>query len=557
MHVRDKKLSLAFTPCEYAQCLTSKDNVRKTYEENLFTMTSKFDMWSFGVVAFELLAGGRPLFRSDGTNNALADVKEIFRLCSWIGLEPSLQNQIASFLSNRDPELTLPAQHFVASCLSCDPRLRPSCRDLLFHPFFDTKSAPTLYRPISRDQYVDDDDIEVGEEKTKNIYSDFSDIDLAVPRKSHFFISYAQNDASGMATTLYFAFRRCGLQVWLDNFESDVTSEGMRRGVSSCEFFLVCLTSNYLTRPWCLKELQWAVEMKKRILLLREVDRRFSPWHYQCWRAGMKYNRESSNYVKYQEKHEKYIYDNFKPHCVRDVIDASARTCVDKERSNTGTIGIIPFRRKQWAFDAMIDEIFRRVGIRVPSISCLYQETTVSTIMNSKKKMQHDVVTPDTPKTLYIVSTTDTLGSSISKRLVQSILQLSNGNTNAVTLSDEIPFPDDTFLDEHFVIVLSKGILKTQVLYRVLGLPKRNLSFIYATRNDEKTYNETDTEWKFNGEEIKKAPHEVQTLLQSYEALPFRYLNEDRGLEYEHYAMIRELLKRITAMRSRSRLSFG
>ena len=185
VHVRDKKLSLAFTPCEYAQCLVHDE--RKTYEKNIFTMTSKFDMWSFGVVAFELLAGGRPLFRSDGTNNALADVKEIFRLCSWIGLEPSLQNQIASFLSNRDPELTLPAQHFVASCLSSDPRLRPSCRDLLFHPFFDTKSAPTLYRPISRDQYVDDDDIEVGEEKTRNIYSDFSDIKFS---NNEYFISF-------------------------------------------------------------------------------------------------------------------------------------------------------------------------------------------------------------------------------------------------------------------------------------------------------------------------------------------------------------------------------
>ena len=164
----------------------------------------------------------------------------------------------------------------------------------------------------------------------------------------------------------------------------DVTSEGMKRGVSSCEFFLVCLTSNYLTRPWCLKELKWAVEMNKRIVFVREVDRRFSPWHYQCWRAGRKYDRDSSDYVKYEEKHEKYIYEKFKPLRVRDVIDASAQIRLNAGKSDIAstqsTIGMMPFRRKQWAFDAMVDELLRRVGIRVPSISCLYQETTVSTM---------------------------------------------------------------------------------------------------------------------------------------------------------------------------------
>ena len=179
VHVLDKKLSLAFTPCEYAQCLVHDE--RKTYEKNIFTMTSKFDMWSFGVVAFELLAG-RPLFRSDGTNNALADVKEIFRLCSWIGLEPSAESNCVVSLESRSG-INVTGTTF-PSCLSSDPRFRPSCRDLLFHPFFDTKSAPTLYRPISRDHTLMM--ILRWEKRRQNIYSDFSDIDLVVPRKSHF-----------------------------------------------------------------------------------------------------------------------------------------------------------------------------------------------------------------------------------------------------------------------------------------------------------------------------------------------------------------------------------
>jgi hypothetical protein len=584
VNVQEKKLSAAFAPPEFSQCLVINSSTKdlcssSSNNKKTTTITSKFDTWSFGVVSFELFAG-RPLFRSDGTNDALADPKELFRICSWNGMTPSLLNQIASNLSNRDAEdVILSAQHFVASCLSCDPRNRPSSRDLLSHPFFRT--LPSLYRNISKDIHDDnDDDIE---QDTKNRYGNLSESDLIVKRKPHLFISYAQNDASGMATTLYFAFRRCGLSVWLDNFETDVTSDGMKEGISSSAFVLVCLTSNYLTRPWCLKELKWAIEMKKKIVFLREVDRRFSPWHYTCWRAGMMYDRDSSKYQKYEKKHEKYVYANFKPRHVRDFIDASSCNCAKNSSSTTllsstsccthshvafnnnnknVPIGMMPFRRKQWAFDAMIDEILQRVDIRVPSISCLYQETTISSLssLTNKSSIYHEkIVTPDTPKMLYIVSTADSLGKIISDTLSKSIARISNSTIHVTCLHDNCPFPDSLCegKDEHVVIVLSKGILNTEVFSHVLRLSTRNLSFVYATRNDEIAYEETTQEWNFNGEEIKKACTDIQILLQSFEALPFRWLNEDRGLQYEHYAMVRELLRRIAVVSTRSRFSFG
>ena len=49
--------------------------------------------------------------------------------------------------------------------------------------------------------------------------------------------------------------------------ENDVTEKGMKRGVRDSDIFLLFLTNSMLSRPFCLKEIEWALKMKKPIIV--------------------------------------------------------------------------------------------------------------------------------------------------------------------------------------------------------------------------------------------------------------------------------------------------
>ena len=92
------------------------------------------------------------------------------------------------------------------------------------------------------------------------------------PRRKHVFISHFQMEGAGTAHALYHAFRGLGARAWVDMFEEDLTEQGMKTGVEQSDVFLLVLTSNVLTRPYCRKELTWALDLNKPIFLLREEE---------------------------------------------------------------------------------------------------------------------------------------------------------------------------------------------------------------------------------------------------------------------------------------------
>ncbi|KAK6339353.1 putative protein serine/threonine kinase [Orbilia javanica] len=79
--------------------------------------TSKIDIWSLGITAYEL-ATGKPPHASINTAEALGAIGK--------GYEPKLP-----------PDFSVPFQKFVGRCLKADPTLRPHARELLEDPFFD------------------------------------------------------------------------------------------------------------------------------------------------------------------------------------------------------------------------------------------------------------------------------------------------------------------------------------------------------------------------------------------------------------------------------------
>ena len=57
-------------------------------------------------------------------------------------------------------------------------------------------------------------------------------------------------------------------QVWYDNRASDLTKEGMLKGIERATAFLLFLSLDVLQRPYCQMEIRHALALKKPIVLL-------------------------------------------------------------------------------------------------------------------------------------------------------------------------------------------------------------------------------------------------------------------------------------------------
>ena len=106
----------------------------------------------------------------------------------------------------------------------------------------------------------------------------------------HFFISHMQAEASGDVGTMYHLFANMGINCWyvfmlierarttklIHTYRRDMKASRERSQgcdatrVSKSNALIVFLTNSYLSRPFCLKELGWAIEFDKPILVVVE-----------------------------------------------------------------------------------------------------------------------------------------------------------------------------------------------------------------------------------------------------------------------------------------------
>ena len=147
---------------------------------------AQFDMWSFGVLLFELCSGVQ-LFRKDINDNL--EPNEFSRLLLWLDVSKDELARVFPGAAAAGMEAAATAaKDLIRACLSGDPQRRPTCEQVLGHVFLtgvwgdQPTDAATTVRPM----------------------------------RYHFFISHMQKEASGEVGLLFHQFEGMGVHCWRD-----------------------------------------------------------------------------------------------------------------------------------------------------------------------------------------------------------------------------------------------------------------------------------------------------------------------------------------------------
>jgi WD40 repeat protein len=122
-----------------------------------------------------------------------------------------------------------------------------------------------------------------------------------------FFLSHHQKDAQGNCGIIYGLLEKLGFKVWLDMKARDLSTKGMMRGVANSANFLLFVTKDLFSRPYCLKEIREAIKWNKRIIVIYEERRQFGGLPLEQHLANVP---EEFRTLRDQEKHGWLAFQN-------------------------------------------------------------------------------------------------------------------------------------------------------------------------------------------------------------------------------------------------------
>lgn len=427
--------------------------------------SESFDIWGFGVVLFEMCAG-RTLFAQDTSNDELVESADRTRLCTWLCISDS---ELLPVFQNADTSLATvaAAKDLIRWCLACEPDDRPTVDQILAHQFFNEDPVPWVQRPM----------------------------------RYHAFISHAQADASGTASTLLFAYKQLGLHNWLDMRQEQLTLEGMRQGVRDSSIFLLILTEHVLTSWFCQQEMLTAILEGKPIQLVVELEPRFNPFPKAEWQ------RHSAHTAIQEMKNQ-----------AGNVVTVPSEIV---EMINQHLPNAITYRRRDFEQDAMMQELCERNGIVLPCTG----KPAALTVVERHPLAKVFVICADTPEAGAILSELRSVASGVE--LVQ----------------------DDLKSASRVLLLLTAGVLRGSALQHLLAtIAEDNLSGkdrITAIFSEE-------AGWTFGCSEQTTAPELVQNCLNEHEAIAWRANDPTGPNRHEFSAMVSHVLKKLGALENQA-----
>ena len=325
----------------------------------------------------------------------------------------------------------------------------------------------------------------------------------------HIFISHMQQEASGDVGTLFFLFEQMGIHGWRDMNQTDLTEAGMRQGVYDSDVFILFLTNSYLSRPFCLLELKWALEFGKKIVIVQEIDERFWPFDLERWKSN-RCHRERGGWV---EGGLKTTYEQC-PALVRDFI----------ESYDAGAM--LPFRRRDFEVNALTREILRRAS-------------------------EHDDVIWGSPDGSHLPppAALRCLDPATTRRIfvftldsLETTAMIDDFKSSVEDIAPATVWAEDIAGATHAVMLLVAGSVKPGTASAVLleeaaeiATTNSFIHFLYVTGN-----------WDFDEfyDLHTRAPTIATRGVASHECMQFRP-RDPPPLRYEHDALILEMLRRM------------
>lgn len=514
----EKRGSSAYFAPEVARWVTTLQNYEainasassnsSKIKENVLKSDPSIDVWSFGVILFELCSGVT-LFPQDLNSDCLKDPQDMTRLCLWSCIEDVyLDNLFADSETCTDLQKRECA-HLIRWCLQGDPKDRPSFEQILSHPFLiQNSSAFSLSLFFSSFLIF-----------TYNTTTESIVMSQPMPMRNHFFVSHMQAEAAGDVGTLCLFLKRIGVNCWRDMDASDLTEKGMRRGVETSDAFIIFLTNSYLSRPFCQKEIMWALEFKKPILIVVEEEERFFAWDIERWKTNRCSRAHDGTWTTgWLSK----TYEEC-PKQVKDLIESNITQ-------------MIPFRRRLFESRALVREIVART----------YKSGAVSwgNVMPVQSSRAH-ALTSLWPS-LRVVVIHDT-SSQTAKDMVRMIHDTMKDLWSNVVIVNTVKEADKS------ICLLTKNILSGESLKMlsedVQFRDAKSREYVYVLEEHSK-----DEAWdwslpgKLNLPDEPEVEQAIRSCIYSHEAYKWR----DGDLEYEHHAMVHDMTKKLVGDVGRS-----
>ena len=339
-----------YSPPEIVQMQT-----RQQHEQKPVISATSMNVWTFGVVLYELCCG-HGLFRQDASTDVLVDHTDRVRLCTWLTISDEELDRLfdsdwVAQYGHATPQQVRDAKHLIRWCLKGNPTERPTVKQVLGHRFLKPDA-----------------------------------IDPHLQAMQYFcFLSHAQADASGAVKDLHQRLKQVGCYSWLDVNMHDLTEQGMKEGIRNSNVFVLFLSQHVLASAYCQIEINEAARLNKPVQLIIEEDDRFAPFNILAWTE--------------QTSHKVTRTAQTMGGTTVPVPSACAQLVDDNIRS------AIIFRRRKHEADAMLSELCARNGAMIP-------QPVTSDVLHDVREMSHVfIIGTDT------VGQGDVMRTSIASRM--------------------------------------------------------------------------------------------------------------------------------------------